>query len=202
MQSLEVFADIACPFAHAGLARFQAYRDQRGESTPRLVVHAWPLELLNGQPHDGSTLVPKIEALRVEVAPDRFGGFDPDRFPASSIPALEAEAAAHRISSDVGEAFSLAVRGALFDEGLDVSKLDVLGESEPASACLHRAPRIGPPFTVTSRKADSEALRGRRTSSPLREGSLSFAPHDHVGDEYDVIFDQTAFGHFVEAVFA
>ena len=168
-----------------------------------MVVRAWPLELLNGQPHDGSTLVPKIEALRVEVAPDRFGGFDPDRFPASSIPALEAEAAAHRISSDVGEAFSLAVRGALFDEGLDVSKLDVLGELRARFG----VPAPGPEDrTAVHRDLEEGRQRGVEGSPYFFTASGGFfcpSLHiDHVGDEYDVIFDQTAFGHFVEAVFA
>ena len=110
MDLVEVYADVACPFAHAGLARFVAYRGERGRTEPRLRVRAWPLELVNGSPFDGSALAPKVEALRAGVAPDRFGGFDPAGFPRSSLPAMASEAAAHRASPEVGERFSLAVR--------------------------------------------------------------------------------------------
>ena len=32
MKALEVFADVACPFAHVGLGRFAAFRRHRGET--------------------------------------------------------------------------------------------------------------------------------------------------------------------------
>ena len=68
------------PIRARGLARFHAFREQRGLELPVLRVRAWPLEVVNAQPFDGASLVPKIDALRVEVATDRFGRFDPDTF--------------------------------------------------------------------------------------------------------------------------
>ena len=50
-------------------------------SAPVLQVRAWPLELVNATALDGASLVQKVDALRAEVAVDRFGGFDPGRFP-------------------------------------------------------------------------------------------------------------------------
>lgn len=57
------------------------------------------------------------------------------------MPALAAEAAAYRHGHDVGERFSLAVRWALFEDGLDVSDDRVLrgireaqGVPEPTDA--------------------------------------------------------------------
>src|SRR6476661_2178780 len=87
-QVVEVFADITRPFTHVGLRRFVAARDARGQPDHRILASSWPLELVNGEPIQASTLAPKIEALRRTVAPDLFVGFDPDRFPISSLPTL------------------------------------------------------------------------------------------------------------------
>lgn len=108
MRTIDVFADVACPFAHAGLRRFVALRAERGLIEPVLRVHAWPLELVNDKPHDGASVPPKIAALREEVAPDAFRSFEPSVFPSTSLPAMAAEAAAYRVSPQLGEAFSLA----------------------------------------------------------------------------------------------
>src|SRR5450631_4151957 len=102
MKEVEVFADVGCPFAHAGLHRFRAYRQQRGMIEPILRVRAWPLELVNGKALDGRSLTPKIKALRADVASDLFAGFDEHRFPATTLPAMAAEAAAYRVDLEVG----------------------------------------------------------------------------------------------------
>ena len=60
MDVIEVFADIACPFAHVGLRRFVTERERRGLDRPRLRVRAWPLELVNGKPFDGHALVEEL----------------------------------------------------------------------------------------------------------------------------------------------
>jgi predicted DsbA family dithiol-disulfide isomerase len=126
MQVIDVFADVACPFAHVGLHGFTSYRQRRGRTDPILRVRAWPLELVNGKPLDGPSLAPKIEALRADVAPDLFAGFDKFRFPATTLPAMAAEASAYGQGLEVGERFSLAIRHALFNDGLDVSDEEVL----------------------------------------------------------------------------
>jgi hypothetical protein len=189
MQMLEVFAEIACPFAHAGLAQFRAFREQRGLAEPRLRVRAWPL-------------APKVEALRADVATDRFAGFDPDRFPTTSLPALISEAAAYRAGDDVGERFSLAVRGALFDDGEDVSDPDVLR-------------RLRAAYSVDEPNDDDEAAVHADYAEGQRRGVIGsphfFTPdgsffctslqieHDDAG--YDISFDRAGFERFIEAVF-
>lgn len=117
---LEVFADVCCPFTHVGLRRFLAVREARGAHVT-LVVRAWPLEWVNGRPLDPADVADEVEALRAGVAPDLFRGFRPDRFPATSLPALGLAAAAHERSRDLGLQVSLALRDALFEEGRDVS---------------------------------------------------------------------------------
>lgn len=126
MALVEVFADITCPFTHVGLRRLVAARDARGAHDHRILVSSWPLELVNGRPTDGAALAPKVEALRRSVAPDLFAGFDPGRFPASSLPALGLVAAAYGRDLAAGERLSLAVRTALFEQGADVADPDVL----------------------------------------------------------------------------
>lgn len=202
MRSLEVFADVACPFAHVGLGRFAAFRRRRGLCEPILRVRAWPLELVNGSALDGPSLVPKVEAIRADVAPDLFAGFDPLRFPATSLPALVSEAAAYRVGLQVGEHFSLGVRHALFDEGRDVSDDDVL-------RALRDQHGVPDPMPV-----DEAAVRADLTDGTHR--GVSGSPHfftpdgdfycpslaiEHDEDGYDVTFDAAGFERFVDAVF-
>ena len=88
---VEVFADVRCPFAHVGLLRFVERRRELGADDISLVVRAWPLELVNGTPLDAAMIAQKVRALRDEVAPALFRGFDEGNFPATSMPALRLE---------------------------------------------------------------------------------------------------------------
>ncbi len=124
---IEVYADIWCPFAHVGLRRLVRRRDQIGRDDVVLRVRAWPLELLNGAPLDPRATAEHVDVLRAQVAPDLFAGFDADHFPGTTLPALALAAAAYRHSDSVGEAVSLALRDALFEEGRDISSAEVLG---------------------------------------------------------------------------
>ena len=52
MKTVEVFADVLCPFTHVGLHTLSDRRGERGLDEPRLRIRAWPLELINGRPLD------------------------------------------------------------------------------------------------------------------------------------------------------
>lgn len=123
---VEVFADVTCPFAHVGLRRFVAHRRALEATRPLLRVRAWPLELVNGEPLDPDVVSRHVDELREQVAPDLFGGFDPELVPRSSMPSLELVAAAYQLGDAPGERMSLLVRDALFEHGLDLSQPDVL----------------------------------------------------------------------------
>jgi predicted DsbA family dithiol-disulfide isomerase len=127
MTTIEVFADVWCPFTHVGLRRLVERREARG-STVRLRVRAWPLELVNGHPLDAAFIGEEIADLRAQVAPDLFLGFDEGRFPASTLPALALTEAAYRVGEQTGEAMSLALRDALFEQGRNIGDAEVLGE--------------------------------------------------------------------------
>jgi predicted DsbA family dithiol-disulfide isomerase len=125
--TIEVFADVVCPFTHVGLRRLTEQRRVLG-STVIVRVRAWPLELVNGEPLDAALVDEEIEELREQVAPDLFVGFDRTQFPSTSLPALTLAAAAYRRSATLGERVSLALRHALFEEGRDIANVDVLAD--------------------------------------------------------------------------
>jgi predicted DsbA family dithiol-disulfide isomerase len=120
-EQVEVFADVLCPFTHVGLRRLVDRRRALGRTAPLLVVRAWPLELVNGQPLAADFVGEEVAELRASVAPDLFTGFDPARFPSSALPALGLAARARRAGPSVGERCSLALRHALFEEGRDIA---------------------------------------------------------------------------------
>src|SRR4051795_4549385 len=126
---IEVFADVWCPFTHVGLRRLVERREQLGRDDVVLRIRAWPLELVNGSPLAGDVVAEEIDALRDAVAPDLFTGFDVTRFPHSTIPSLALAAAAYGRSDRTGEAVSLALRTAMFEDGRDIgapSELDAI----------------------------------------------------------------------------
>ncbi len=123
---IEVFADVACPFTHVGLRRLVERRAEAGRSDVALWVRSWPLELVNGAPLDPDFIAEEVVELRHQVAPELFGGFQVEHFPATSLPALALSAAAYERGLDVGEAVSLEVRDLLFEQGIDIADVAVL----------------------------------------------------------------------------
>ncbi|MFI5042121.1 MAG: DsbA family protein [Acidimicrobiales bacterium] len=128
MTAIEMYADIWCPFSHVGLRSVVRRRDEQGRSDVVLRVRAWPLELVNGAPVDPTMTAGHVQALQAQVVPNLFARFDPGHFPRTTLPALAVEAAAYRQDERTGEAVSLALRDALFEQGRDVSHPDVLAE--------------------------------------------------------------------------
>jgi hypothetical protein len=194
---LEVFADILCPFTHVGLRKVVERRDAVGSPT-RIRTHAWPLEWVNGVPVDPAKIAAEIEALRGAVTPDRFRGFDPGTFPATSVPALALAALAYERDLVTGETFSLAVRDALFEEGRDVSTSAVLDDLAGRLG-LDRAAA-----NVDRVRADYAAGRQRGVvGSPyfLVAGEGFFCPAldiAQVDGRFAVSFDAATFDDFVE----
>jgi predicted DsbA family dithiol-disulfide isomerase len=128
MAPIEVFADVCCPFTHLGLRRLVERRQTLGQSGPRLLVRAWPLELVNGAPLDPMLIAEEVDALRRQFAPDLFGHFDPSAFPPTSLPAFALVAAAYRRDLAAGETVSLQLRSALFEDGRNIAEPSVLND--------------------------------------------------------------------------
>ena len=124
--TIEVFADIWCPFAHVGLRAIQEQRARSGRTDVAIWVRAWPLELVNGAPLDPTVTWEHAGELREQVAPELFRHLDVDRFPSSTLEALALVNEAYRTDFGVGERASFALRDALFEEGRDISDDAVL----------------------------------------------------------------------------
>ena len=154
-QPVEVFAEVCCPFTHVGLRRLLARRHELGRSEPRLHVRAWPLELVNGSPLDPQHVAREVDDLRRQVAPDLFRGFDPRTFPHTSLPAFALAAAAYRHGLTTGEAVSVALRSAVFEEGRDVADPAVLAD-------IARRFDVAPPGPDEQQAAQNDLDEGRR----------------------------------------
>jgi predicted DsbA family dithiol-disulfide isomerase len=128
VKTIEVYADVCCPFAHVGLRRLVERRAELGVDDVVLRVRPWPLELVNGTPMDAEFIAEEVDEIRPQVAPDLFAGFTVAAFPSSSIPAMELVEAAYRVGPTVGEAMSLAVRDALFEQGRPIGDVVVLAD--------------------------------------------------------------------------
>ena len=202
MRTIEVFADVACPFAHVGLQHFRSYRARQGQPGPRLRARAWPLELITAAPFDGQEMEPEVEALRTGVAPDLFTAFAPERFPTTSLPAMVSEAAAYRSGPEVGENFSFTVRQALFEGGADVSNDVVLRRLRDEHGVLD-------PIAADEAAVEADLAEGRSrkvTGSPhfFSDRGDFFCPSleiVHVPGGLHVGFDVDGFQRFADAVF-
>ena len=127
MRTVEVFAEILCPFTHVGLRTLVDRRRELGHTEPLLRIRAWPLELINDKPLDAHHVSSEVAALRATVRPDLFAGFSVDTFPRTSMPAFALAAAAER-SGDTTliEEVGLALRDSVFEKGLDIGEPEVV----------------------------------------------------------------------------
>ena len=127
MTTVEVFADVWCPFAHVGIQRWLARRNQAGRDDVRLRVYAWPLERVNNEKLSADHVRDEIQDLRQQVdIGDLFAGFSPARFPTTTIPALLLTDRAYEVSEECGELVALELRDRLWEHGQDISQPELL----------------------------------------------------------------------------
>ena len=116
---------------------------------------------------------------------------------------MAAEAAAYRQGLEVGERFSVAVRRALFEDGLDISDERVLSDLRQSHGVPH-------PSETDRCSVEADFAEGERhgvAGSPhfFTASGDFFCPSldiegDH--DRYEVTFDPDGFNRFIAAVFA
>jgi predicted DsbA family dithiol-disulfide isomerase len=165
---VEVFADVACPFAHVSLRRLRALRAEH-HATTELVVHAWPLELVNGHPLDPEHVAREIDDLRRQIVPDLFTSFRKESFPRSSMLAFGLAARAYERDVRVGEQVSVALRDALFEDGRPIDDPSVL-------ASIAAGHELEPP------DAEWSAAVARRSLEDGRARGVQGSPHFFVGE--------------------
>jgi predicted DsbA family dithiol-disulfide isomerase len=172
--AIEVFAELACPFTHLALRRIVARRTDQGLGEPRLRVRPWPLELVNGRPLDPEHVATEVRALREQISPDLFTGFDPGVFPSTSMPGFRLAEVAYGVDLAAGERVSLALRDALFEEGRDIADPGVLA----AIAAAHDIEVPGPTLDEEIRRAHAEGQQRGVDGSPhfFVAGSSAFCP--------------------------
>jgi predicted DsbA family dithiol-disulfide isomerase len=180
---IEVYADVWCPFAHVGLRSVVRWRNELGRDDVIVRVRAWPLELVSGVPLDPTITAEHVDDLRAQVASDLFRDFDPGHFPRTSLPALAVAAAAYSRDDRTGEAVSVALRDALFEEGRDISHPDVL--ASVASAHGVRAPVDQDDETVRTEWHEGES-RGVKGSPHFFCGEVeAFCPSLEISKDED-----------------
>ena len=199
---VEVFADVWCPFTHVGLRRLVAQRARLGRDDVVIRVRAWPLELVNGEALADALVAHEIAALRAAVAPDLFRGFDPARFPSTTLPALALTAAAYARDDRTGEAVALALRTALFEERRDIADPSELAE-------VARAHDLDLPHEHDEASIRADWDEGRRRGvigSPhfFVDGHGFFCPTlkiRRIRDAFEITTNAVALEEFVAEVF-
>ncbi len=165
--TVEVFAEITCPFAYVGLQHVVEHVAELDEPVD-VVVRAWPLEWVNGTGLDVAGVQIKAAALCEQLDVDRFAGLRPDHWPSTTIPALALAAAAYDVDPTTGLAVSMALRTALFEGGADISDRDTLVEIADAHGVEFD------PDDDSAVRADFEDGRKR---------AVTGSPHFFVGDD-------------------
>jgi predicted DsbA family dithiol-disulfide isomerase len=166
--SVEVFADVSCPFAHLSLLMVPDVLAELDREVD-LTVRAWPLEWVNGQPFAAGHIGEEIDALRATLDTDAFAGFDPDTWPTTTIPAFNLADAAHRVDPALGLTVGLALRHALFEEGRDVGDPEVL-------AAIAEDHDLAPPSIKATPGVRADYAEGQRRG-------VKGSPDFWVGDE-------------------
>ena len=164
--TVEVFAEITCPFAYVGLEHVAAHVAQLDEPVD-IIVRSWPLEWVNGAGLDVAGVQIKAAAMRAQLGIHSFARVDADSWPSTTLPALALAAAAYEVDAATGLAVSLALRSALFEDGVDISDPTELGAISTAHG-------------VEFDPADDSAVRADYEDGQARgvEGS----PHYFVAD--------------------
>ena len=163
---VEVFADITCPFTHVGLERVV---EHVADHPIDVIVRAWPLEWVNGTPLDFDAVQTKAQVLNGQLDVHMFAGLRPDRWPTTTIPALNLVALAYARDAATGLTVSIVLRRALFEHGLDVADDDVLATIADDYGLQH-------PGTT-----ESPAIRADYDEGRTR--GVSGSPHFWVGED-------------------
>ena len=125
--TVEVFAEITCPFAYVGLRHVVEHVAELDEPVD-IVVRAWPLEWVNGTGLAFDGVQEKAATMRAQLGVDAFNGLQAGGWPSTTIPALALAAAGYAIDVPTGLAVSTDLRTAVFELSVDISDPDALDE--------------------------------------------------------------------------
>lgn len=180
--TIEVFADITCPFTHVGLTVI-AEEIQASKIPVQLRVRAWPLEWVNGSPLDCSGVAEKVATLRSQLGIDAFDGFRPDAWPDTTIPALNLADTAYQRDLATGFAVSVRLRNMLFEEGRNIADKQVL--TDIADEFALPIPASDPTAGVKADYAEGQRRGVRGSPDFWVEGQEFFCPSLDIGHDVD-----------------
>ena len=177
-----VWSDIGCPWAHAAVSRLHRVRRELGlDSKVRLDHRAFPLELFNARPTPKPTLDEEI----VEVgALEPEAGWQPWRrpdheWPVTTLPALEAVQAAKEQGSVASDELDRALRRAFFADSRCISLRSVILDVAASCAAVE----------VESLRDALDAGRARRTVidhfETAEDAGVKGSPHIFLPDGSD-----------------
>lgn len=199
--TIEVFADINCPFTHVGLKVIAAEIAAAGMPM-NVWVRAWPLEWVNGSPLEVDAVAEKVAALTSQLGVHDFDGFCRDTWPATTIPALNLVDAAHRRDAVTGFAVSVRLRTMLFEEGRDIADAHVL--AEVADSFGLPRPDVTPTAGVEADYAEGKRRGVRGSPDFWVEGKEFFCPSLDIGHDADGLltaaFDDKGIREFVRSI--
>lgn len=180
--TIEVFADISCPFTHVGL-KVIAAEIQASDMAVDLRARAWPLEWVNGSPLDSAGVAAKVAALESQLDIDVFDGFHPDDWPDTTIPALNLADAAYQRDASTGFAVSVRLRNVLFQEGRNIPDVDVL--ADVAEEFTLAEPSLEPSRGVEADYAEGQRRGVRGSPDFWVQGQEFFCPSLDIGHDAD-----------------
>lgn len=122
---LTVWSDLLDPWAYVTLLRLHRTRDRLDANDLDFELRAWPAELTDGEVAAADTVCGDVGAL-AQLESAAFSAYQGPGWPASSIPAFEAQKWAFGLGQDVGERFDMALRRALFMHSHNIGRRDDL----------------------------------------------------------------------------
>lgn len=127
MALIEVWSDLMCPWGYLAGIYLRRARDEYGSDGVELSFHVWPRDVAEDAPQVPARLDAEMVAA-AQHEPTAFSRYTAPTWPSSSLPASEAQRWGYSLGPEVGDAFDLALRRALFLHGRDVSQISQLVE--------------------------------------------------------------------------
>jgi predicted DsbA family dithiol-disulfide isomerase len=122
--TIVVFSDIGCPWAHAAVHQLHEARSRNGLDGRVSFDHrAFPLELINGRPTPKHVLDAEVPVIAKHVPGAGWSRWDaPDYYyPVTTLPAMEAVQAAKEQDLGLSDRLDRALRRAWFEDSRCVS---------------------------------------------------------------------------------
>ena len=142
MNTITIWSDIGCPWSYIACLRLHRMRDHLDLADVEFDFRARPIELSETGPQPPSDTKAAAIAL-AQVEHTAFTAYQGERFPTTLLPAFEAQKWGYAMGQEIGEAFDLALRRAMFLHAHDLSQrshlLEVVAREGLDAASLAKA---------------------------------------------------------------